>query len=143
MKETCGMSENPCRTWSASTVALVSLAALFAGDAAAAKDGFFTIDQATQGHQLFNNYCAECHRPDLTGSDSAPPLVGKKFRSAWGTQKVSDLISFEHQNMPANNPGGVPNAELYPITAYILQKNGFPAGPTALSAATAKRPIKK
>ena len=122
---------------------LVVFTALSAADAGAAKGGFFTTDQADQGHQAFNNYCAECHRPDLTGTDSAPALVGKKFLSTWGTQKISDLISFEHQNMPANNPGGVPTDQLYRITAYILQKNGFPAGPTPLSAATANRLIKK
>ncbi len=124
--------------------ALISIAC--AGGVAAggaAKGGFFTADQATRGHQDFNNHCAECHRPDLTGGPDVPPLLGKKFLSAWGTQKISDLISFEHQNMPANNPGSVPDDKLYTITAYILQKNGFPAGSTPLSAATANQVIKK
>jgi len=33
--------------------------------------GWFQQAQAEQGHQLFNNYCAECHRPDLTGGARA------------------------------------------------------------------------
>jgi hypothetical protein len=69
--------------------------------------------------------------------------VGGKFLSKWSTQKVSDLIDFEHQNMPANNPGSVPTDQLYLITAYILQRNGFPAGSTPLSAASSDRPLKK
>jgi hypothetical protein len=35
--------------------------------------------------------------------------------------------------MPANNPGSVPDEKLWNITAYILQKNGFPVGSTPLS----------
>jgi hypothetical protein len=45
--------------------------------------------------------------------------------------------------MPANNPGSVPVDQLYRITAYILQRNGFPAGSTPLSAASSDRPLKK
>ena len=71
------------------------------------------------------------------------PLVGGKFLSKWGSQKASDLIDFEHQKMPANNPGSVPVDQLYRITAYILQRNGFPAGSTPLSADSSDRPLKK
>ena len=75
--------------------------------AAAATEGWFTEAQATQGHQLFNNQCAECHRPDLTGA-AGPALVGPTFLAKWGNKPLSDLYSFEHQNMPANNPGSAP-----------------------------------
>lgn len=139
------MPSNPRIASSLSALVAATALACAGGIAAAdpAKAGFFTADQATQGHQDFNNHCAECHRPDLTGGAGVPPLLGKKFLSAWGSQKVSDLITFEHQNMPANNPGAVPDDKLYKITAYILQKNGFPAGSTPLSAATANRVMKK
>jgi S-disulfanyl-L-cysteine oxidoreductase SoxD len=36
--------------------------------AAAADDGWYTTDQASKGEILFNDHCAECHRPDLTGA---------------------------------------------------------------------------
>jgi S-disulfanyl-L-cysteine oxidoreductase SoxD len=116
-----------------------------AGVAAAdiTNDGWYTADQATRGHQDFNNHCAQCHRPDLTGGPDVAPLVGGKFLSKWGSQKLSNLIDFEHQNMPANNPGSVPVDQLYRITAYVLQRNGFPAGSTPLSAARSDRPLKK
>ena len=111
--------------------------------AGAANDGWYTAEQADRGHQDFNNHCAQCHRPDLTGGPDVSPLVGGKFLSKWGSQKVSDLIAFEHQNMPANNPGSVPMDQLYLITAYVLERNGFPAGSTPLSAASSDRPLKK
>ena len=100
---------------------------LGASRAAAATEGWFTQAQATQGHQYFNNQCAQCHRPDLTGA-AGPALVGPTFLAKWGNKPLSDLYQFEHKNMPATNPGSVPRDQLIAITAYILQKNGFPAG---------------
>jgi S-disulfanyl-L-cysteine oxidoreductase SoxD len=109
---------------------------------ATAAEGFFTQAQATQGHQFFNNQCAQCHRPDLKGA-AGPALIGPPFLAKWGSQPVSALFSFEHKNMPATNPGSVPPEQLWAITAYILQKNGFPAGNSALDRGSAGRPLTK
>ena len=113
-----------------------------ASRAAEVTQGWFTQAQATQGHQLFNNQCAECHRPDLTGA-AGPALVGPTFLAKWGNKPLSDLYSFEHQNMPANNPGSVPRDQLIAITAYILQKNGFPAGNSPMDKWEASRLLTK
>ncbi len=109
--------------------------ALSVGARAADGNGWYTQDQATRGHQQFNNYCAQCHRPDLTGA-AGPALVGDAFLKKWGNRPVTDLFTFEHTNMPATNPGSLPDDTMWSITAYILQKNGFTAGPNALSQAT-------
>ncbi|MFM9860835.1 c-type cytochrome [Pseudoxanthobacter sp. M-2] len=98
---------------------------------AAPRDGWFTAAQATSGQQLFNNYCAECHRPDLTGADG-PALKGPAFLKTFGGQPLSDLYGVEHTTMPAVNPGSLPASTLLPITAFILQQNGFPAGEVPL-----------
>ncbi len=100
---------------------------------ALAEDGWFEQAQADSGHQTFNNYCAQCHGPELTGA-AGPALVGQQFLAHWSNKPLSDLYGFEHQNMPATNPGSVPADQLWKITAYILQKNGFPAGNTAVAA---------
>ena len=113
-----------------------------ASAAAAAAEGWFTQAQATQGHQLFNNQCAQCHRPDLTGA-AGPALIGPTFLAKWGNKPLSDLYQFEHQNMPATNPGSVPPDQLHAITAYILQKNGFPAGNSLLDKSEASRSLTK
>ena len=111
------------------TLAVAAGLTLLVGASGAAADtkGWFTQAQATQGHQYFNNQCAQCHRPDLTGA-AGPALVGPTFLAKWGNKPLSDLYQFEHKNMPATNPGSVPRDQLIAITAYILQKNGFPAG---------------
>jgi mono/diheme cytochrome c family protein len=58
--------------------------------AAAATDGFYANSQAAKGHQLFNNHCAECYRPDLTGA-MGPALIGKPFAQHWGGKPVEAL----------------------------------------------------
>jgi mono/diheme cytochrome c family protein len=107
---------------------------------AADEDGWYTQDQATRGHQLFNNYCAQCHRPDLTGA-AGPALVGDTFLQQWANKPLNDLFAFEHSKMPATNPGSVPDDTMWNITAYILQKNGLPAGPVALGPPTAANKV--
>jgi mono/diheme cytochrome c family protein len=101
--------------------------------AADSSEGWYTADQAAHGHITFNSFCAECHRPDLQGA-MGPALVGDAFRNTWLNRPLGDLFDFEHTKMPANNPGAVPEDKLWTITAYILQKNGFPAGATPLGA---------
>jgi mono/diheme cytochrome c family protein len=105
---------------------------------AAAADGWFTQAQATRGHQLFNNTCAQCHRPDLKGA-AGPALIGPTFLATWGNKPLSELYTFEHTKMPAVNPGSVPPDQLWAITAYILQKNGFAAGNSDLGDAASSR----
>jgi S-disulfanyl-L-cysteine oxidoreductase SoxD len=113
------------------------------GSSARAADasGWFTQEQAQRGHQFFNNYCAECHRPDLKGAEG-PALIGDRFLKKWGNKPLGNLFTFEHSKMPATDPGSLPEDTVWTITAFILKENGFPAGPTSLNQETgAKRPL--
>jgi mono/diheme cytochrome c family protein len=103
---------------------------------AAAAEGWYTQDQAQRGHQLYNNYCAQCHRPDLKGAEG-PALVGDAFLRKWSSKTLADLFNYEHSTMPATTPGSLPDDTMWAITAYILQRNGFPAGPASLNQQTA------
>ena len=125
-------------TRTAVAIGLTCLAVL--SEPAAAAEGWFTPAQATQGHQFFNNQCAQCHRPDLSGA-AGPALVGPAFLATWANRPLSDLYTFEHTKMPAVNPGSVPPEQLWAITAYILQKNGFASGGSNLSDTAASRPL--
>jgi mono/diheme cytochrome c family protein len=109
---------------------------------AAGNEGWYTQAQATRGHQLFNNQCAQCHRPDLMGA-AGPALVGPEFLAKWGGKPLSELYTFEHTKMPAINPGSVPPDQLWMITAYILQKNGFAAGDAEIGDTAAPRTLTK
>jgi mono/diheme cytochrome c family protein len=132
---TDGRSKRRTRQLGVAFSTLICGMALSSGVRAADDAGWYTQDQATRGHQLFNNFCAQCHRPDLTGA-AGPALVGDAFLKKWSNKPIGDLFTFEHTNMPATNPGSLPEDTVWTITAYILQKNGFPAGPVALSQPT-------
>jgi mono/diheme cytochrome c family protein len=107
-----------------------------------ATNGLFQQAQAEQGHQLFNNYCAQCHRPDLTGAQG-PALKGSAFSSKWTGKPLSALYNFEHSQMPANAPGSLPDSTMLPITAYILQQNGYAAGSAPLDQAALAKSLPK
>ena len=112
------------------------------GVRAADDKGWYTADQATRGHPAYNSYCAQCHGPQLTGA-MGPPLVGDEFINKWAHKPLIELFNYEQSKMPPTNPGSVPEDKMWLITAYILQKNGFPAGSTPLNAQTAARPLAK
>lgn len=98
--------------------------------------GPFTQRQAESGQAVYNDHCAECHRPDLTGA-LGPALVGTAFRRTWAGKPVAELRDWIRANMPPNAPGTLPNDQLDPIVALILLRNDVMPGPTPLSAATA------
>ncbi len=118
------------------------VALLFAASPARAEDGYYRADQASAGELPFNNLCAECHRPDLSGA-MGPPLKGDAFRARWGGKTVNDLCAYEHATMPAVNPGSVTPDLLWPITAFILMRNGLPSGDARLDSMTAAKVLPK
>ena len=107
-----------------------------------ATTGWFQQGQAEQGHQLFNNYCVECHGPDLSGA-LGPALKGSAFLNKWTGKPLMALYHFEHSNMPANAPDSLPDAEYITITAYILQQNGYAAGSAPLNRVMIGRTLPK
>ena len=112
----------------------ISTAAVVTG--ALAATGPFTKQQAEDGHVKFNNHCAECHRPDLTGA-LGPSLVSDAFKQKWEGKPVADLRDWIHTNMPQNAPGSLPEDQLDPIVSWILAKNGVQPGDKPLSKDTA------
>ena len=122
--------------------ALVGASFAKAQQTSQATTGWFQQAQAEQGHQLFNNYCAECHGPDLSGA-LGPALKGSAFLNKWTGKPLSALYHFEHTTMPALAPDSLPDAEFIPITAYILQQNGYAAGSEPLNRVKIGRTLPK
>ncbi|GJE29269.1 c-type cytochrome [Methylobacterium organophilum] len=122
--------------------AALTLAIALPAGAALADTGPFTQQQAEDGHTKFNNHCAQCHRPNLSGAQG-PALVGDAFKEKWAGKPVADLRTYIHENMPQNAPGSLPDDQLDPIVAHILSKNGVTAGDKPLSADSAGAPFPK
>jgi mono/diheme cytochrome c family protein len=96
-------------------------------------DGVFTAAQAERGQAaLQQGRCNGCHGPDLSG-DRGPALRGEHFAATWGNGSVNQLFAKIRDTMPLNNAEQVSAAAKIDIVAYLLQLNGYPAGPSELT----------
>ena len=96
-------------------------------------DGVYTQDQAKRGEAAYVEQCARCHRDDLSGGDSVPPLAGTEFLSTWNTKTVGDIFDRIRTTMPSDKPGTLTRKQDSDILAYLLSVNKFPAGNTELA----------
>ena len=95
--------------------------------------GIFSSAQAESGRAVYAQSCSGCHSADLSGSGDAPALVGSTFLLKWRPKMVSELFGEILQNMPPTNPGSLGETAALSATAYILQRNGSPAGQQELA----------
>jgi len=99
-------------------------------------DGVFTVQQSRRGEAKYMKTCRKCHQRDLAGDwvEDAPPLVGEEFLSNWAQWTAGDLFEFMTLEMPPKRKDRRDlTAENYAdILAFILEKNGFPAGAAEL-----------
>ena len=96
-------------------------------------DGVYTEEQAKRGGPLYSQGCARCHGPDLTGGETAPALTSGEFKSNWSGLSVDDLFERIKVSMPADNPGSLSRQQTADILAFVLSKEGFPAGERELA----------
>ena len=129
--------------------AVVPLAALVAapipapaaGRPAGAQTGAgYSAEQAEAGRLVYERACAACHLTTLQGAFEAPELAGPNFRNRWGDRPAGELLDYVRATMPPS--GDRPDEAGYAaVVAYLLQRNGFEAGPAPLGgAAAAGRP---
>ena len=114
-----------------STIATVSLTSVLVTDAAA--QVLYTAEQAVAGVVAYEQHCAECHLQTLVGSFEAPELAGQNFLSYWGGRSVEELMEAAI-SMPPGEEGSLDGAVYANIVAYLLERNGFPAGTAELIA---------
>ncbi|HLH44588.1 MAG TPA: cytochrome c [Bryobacteraceae bacterium] len=95
-------------------------------------EGVYTAAQAGRGKAAFETSCINCHNRDLSGSVRGPALRGEKFMLDWRNGSVNNLFSKIRYSMPATYPETVSDEAKLDIVAYLLQQNGFPAGPAEL-----------
>ncbi len=99
-------------------------------------DGVFTAEQSARGEARYLETCERCHKEDLSGDpgEEVPPLVGDKFLAEWAGWTVGDLFEFSTAKMPPKKKERLElSGDHYAdVLAYILDKNGFPAGEAEL-----------
>jgi mono/diheme cytochrome c family protein len=90
--------------------------------------------QAEAGAEAYRANCAACHMVDLSGGVEGPPLAGEYFASMWGGRPVTELLTFVRNNMPLTRRGSLDEQTTLALIAYLLAKNGAPAGEVPLAA---------
>jgi cytochrome c len=106
-------------------------------------DGVYSASQAVRGETAYQRECAYCHRPDLrggffdNGDGRAPALAGPQafdssFTERWSGQAVAQLVATLVATMPQPRPSSLSVQTYVDIAAFLLQKNGAPAGPEEL-----------
>jgi alcohol dehydrogenase (cytochrome c) len=119
----------------ASAVVVAGLILNVTAFSAEAAQGAYTAGQAARGKSLYSKYCASCHGDALQGG-AAPALAGKAFIKSWGqsTRTVDDLFYVMRSSMPKPAMGSLVPGEYLELVAFVLSRNGLPAGEKPLSA---------
>ncbi|RIH88548.1 c-type cytochrome [Calidithermus roseus] len=93
--------------------------------------GWYSQAQAQRGRSLALQQCAACHGPKLEGR-YGPPLAGPRFLARWGGRSAEELGRYIATRMPLGRAGSLESKQVLELIAYILQANGYPAGPKDL-----------
>lgn len=105
-----------------------------ASPARSVKDGVYTEAQALRGETAYRAHCVECHGEDLRGAHMTPSMVGIGFAFRWRGRDLYDFYEGMRTTMPQSAPGGL-SADVYvDLVAFILARNGYPAGDGELPA---------
>ena len=117
------------------SAALIALGILAPASSAT---GGFTTAQAARGASTYAARCSVCHGAQLQGG-AGPALTGTSFRQSINASytTAAKLLDFTTKQMPANAPASLPAQQYADVVAYLLQRNGFSAGDTALTAQNA------
>ena len=111
-------------------VTLAILGFCTAVSSAAAQAPVFSAEQVARGKASYIQRCGMCHGENLDDGDfGGAPLRGSWFRDHWGAGSVASLFSYVKTTMPPDNPGGLNDTTYTDILTYILQRNGYAAGP--------------
>jgi mono/diheme cytochrome c family protein len=106
-------------------------------------DGIYTKAQADGAKKQFDKICAECHAFTVAAKKKPKDLTlgDEPFFESWTGRPVVDLVNVIVLTMPNDGSAVVSETEAVDLVAYMLQQNGFPAGPKPLTKDTAKAVI--
>jgi len=106
------------------------------------KDGVYASAQADRGQATFEKLCSKCHGfAPWEKSDLNPDLAGAAFLEKWNGRPVLDVMTIIYTSMPNDGSAFLTEEQTADLTAYILKRNGFPAGEQPLAAGEAARQI--
>ena len=114
------------------TFLVIAFLAAYPAGVQAKSSGGYTTAQASRGATVYTQYCTQCHGANLQG-ESGTPLTGPTLSQAYGAGTAAPLYDFISRQMPQNAPGSLSQQQYLDVTAYVLSRNGLPAGNTPLT----------
>ena len=102
-------------------------------------DGIYSKAQADAAKPQFDKLCAECHAFTVATKKQEKdlPLGDEPFLKKWEGRALDELLTLIVTTMPNDGSAVVNDDETLNLLAYILQRNGYPAGTAPLTKATA------
>ena len=97
--------------------------------------GFFSLDQAARGQVVYAEHCVTCHGVSLRGGEAGPALSGRVFQDQWALRPLEQLLEITSRSMPTSNPGSLSSEDYAAVLAFVLYRNGYAPGATALTTA--------
>ena len=94
--------------------------------------GVYAAAQAERGKETYTSACLRCHGTDLMGV-TAPALTGDRFFASWGGEPIDRLFLKIRDTMPPSFGTILDDKAKLEVVTFILQTNGFPAGPRELA----------
>ena len=140
-------SSSPSAELTDRTVLALALAAMLAASAVVRVSAapqppaaLYAASQATTGNGEYASNCAACHGARLEGG-AGPALSGPALRELAKDTRftVGDMFAVLAKQMPLNQPASLKHEQYVAIMAYILKRNGYPAGTKALTYSEALR----
>ena len=99
-------------------------------------DGVYSDAQAARGGTVYLARCGRCHGESSANQQN--PLWGDRFAEHWESRTLADLFQKIRDTMPPGvDARAVEAADKLDVVAFLLQQNGFPAGPAVLTATDA------
>lgn len=89
-------------------------------------------EQRACGEEIYRSTCWECHEEDDGSGTILDPELLASYNNAWA---VYDYISY---SMPEDDPGLLPEADYWAVTAYLLDSRELLGDEDLLTADTAE-----
>jgi S-disulfanyl-L-cysteine oxidoreductase SoxD len=96
-------------------------------------DGVYTEQQAVRGAASFASSCARCHSSEPNGGEEGRRLAGEPFWQSHRESTVDHLLDYVSKSMPNGAPGTLSASTYADLVAFILSRNGLPAGSSELT----------
>ena len=90
--------------------------------------GWYTVEQAKAGKQLFERSCSPCHGSKLEGMAGAPALSGASWKQRFAGSKLLTVWGEIKGPMAQYANVTLSTQQSLDILAFLLEQNGLPAG---------------